>query len=160
MAKRRDTAHEPLSRERVLEALRKTGGSARKRDIARELGIGAEQKKELRQILRSLEEVRRTVSDDVLVLPGHRMAFFGLHRRIQELADHHENRCQAILAACAKDALNGFELVPVVFGRTFGREVISSAIGEALAHANYLHDRGQLRRISRADGSVAFVASG
>jgi len=47
--------HEPLTRERVLEAIRKAGGNAQKRDIARELGITAEQKKELRGILRTLE---------------------------------------------------------------------------------------------------------
>ena len=56
MAKRTPVQPEPLTRERVLAALRKSGGSAQKRDIARELGIGAEQKKELRHILRSLEE--------------------------------------------------------------------------------------------------------
>jgi len=56
MAKNRPPAPEPLTRERVLEALRKAGGKAQKRDIARELGIGAEQKKELRQILRELED--------------------------------------------------------------------------------------------------------
>lgn len=48
--------HEPLTRERVLEAIRKSGGNAQKRDIARELGITPEQKKELRGILRALEE--------------------------------------------------------------------------------------------------------
>ncbi len=46
---------EPLTRERVLEAIRKSGGKAQKRDIARELGIGPDQKKELREILRGLE---------------------------------------------------------------------------------------------------------
>ncbi len=56
MAKNRPPAPEPLTRERVLEALRKAGGKAQKRDIARELGIGADQKKELRHILRELEE--------------------------------------------------------------------------------------------------------
>lgn len=56
MPKRPPTAPEPLTRERVLAALRKAGGKAQKRDIARELGIGPEQKKELRQILRALEE--------------------------------------------------------------------------------------------------------
>ena len=49
-------AYEPLTRERVLVALRKVGGAAQKRDIARELGIGPDQKKELRHILRELEE--------------------------------------------------------------------------------------------------------
>jgi len=56
MAKNRPPAPEPLTRERVLEAIRKAGGKAQKRDIARELGIGSEQKKELRHILRELEE--------------------------------------------------------------------------------------------------------
>src|SRR5262245_30809906 len=56
MAKNRPPSPEPLTRERVLEALRKAGGKAQKRDIARELGIGSEQKKELRHILRELEE--------------------------------------------------------------------------------------------------------
>ena len=56
MPKRPTHFPEPLTRERVLEAIRRVGGSAQKRDIARELGIGAEQKKELRQILKALEE--------------------------------------------------------------------------------------------------------
>ncbi|MBC7770350.1 MAG: ribonuclease R [Phycisphaerales bacterium] len=55
MAKNRPPSPEPLTRERVLEAIRKSGGNAQKRDIARELGITAEQKKELRGILRTLE---------------------------------------------------------------------------------------------------------
>lgn len=57
MAKNRPpTSPEPLTRERVLEAIRKAGGKAQKRDIAHELGITSDQKKELRQILRELEE--------------------------------------------------------------------------------------------------------
>lgn len=56
MAKRPSSHPAPLSRERVLEALRKSGGSAQKRDIARILDIGPDQKKELRHILRALEE--------------------------------------------------------------------------------------------------------
>src|SRR5574338_955164 len=57
MAKNRPPLQfEPLTRERVLAAIRKTCGSAKKGDIARELGIGSDQKKELRHILRELEE--------------------------------------------------------------------------------------------------------
>ena len=56
MPKRPPNFPEPLTRERVLEAIRKSGGKAQKREIAHELGIGPEQKKELRHILRELEE--------------------------------------------------------------------------------------------------------
>lgn len=45
MPKRPPNFPEPLTRERVLEAIRKSGGKAQKRDIAHELGIGPEQKK-------------------------------------------------------------------------------------------------------------------
>src|SRR6185295_2123731 len=55
MAKNRPPP-EPLTRERVLAALRQAGGAAQKRDIARTLDIGPDQKKQLRQILRELEE--------------------------------------------------------------------------------------------------------
>ncbi|HRP09845.1 MAG TPA: ribonuclease R [Terricaulis sp.] len=40
----------------MLDAVRKAGAGAHKSDIARELGIGPDQKKELRHILRELEE--------------------------------------------------------------------------------------------------------
>ncbi len=49
-------AFEPLTKERVLEAIQRAGNGASKSDIARALGISADQKKELRQILKSLEE--------------------------------------------------------------------------------------------------------
>jgi ribonuclease R len=56
MAKNRPSIPQPLTRERVLEAIAKSGGKAQKRDIARELDIGPDQKKELRQILHALEQ--------------------------------------------------------------------------------------------------------
>lgn len=56
MVKRPFPSNEPLTRQRVLAAVEKAGGSAKKGDIARELGIGPDQKKELRHILRMLEE--------------------------------------------------------------------------------------------------------
>ncbi len=56
MPKRTTPAPAALTRELVLSAIEKAGGSAQKGDIARELGIGPDQKKELRHILRALEE--------------------------------------------------------------------------------------------------------
>ena len=56
MPKRPPRPFEPLTRERVLEAIRASGGKAQKNDLARMLGVGPEDKKALRQILRTLEE--------------------------------------------------------------------------------------------------------
>ncbi|MBI1251035.1 MAG: ribonuclease R [Alphaproteobacteria bacterium] len=55
MPKRNQTPHQPLTKERVLEAIEKSGGAGHKRDIARILNIGPDDKSELRRILRELE---------------------------------------------------------------------------------------------------------
>ena len=53
MAKHR--SFEPLTRERVLAALEKAGGAAKKKDLSRILNVGPDDKKELRRILKELE---------------------------------------------------------------------------------------------------------
>ncbi len=108
--------------------------------------------------LRSLEQLRATLPDDVLALPGHNLPFTGLAARIGELVSHHASRCQAILRACAQSPRSTYELVPVVFGRAIDDpHQMSFAFGEALAHANYLVRRGELRVVETKDG-VAHVA--
>src|SRR5271166_1523495 len=49
--------------------------------------------------LRSLERLKRTLPQDVLVLPGHNLPFVGLSTRTDELIAHHEARCRAIVEA-------------------------------------------------------------
>ena len=110
----------------------------------------------LGDFLRSLRQLKTEVPDEALVLPGHRTPFFGLHTRIDELQRHHESRCAAVLAGCRNRALSGLDLIPVVFERTFGCDVIGSAIGEAVAHANYLLAQGELATERRADGTILY----
>src|SRR5271165_1815787 len=50
--------------------------------------------------LRSLDRLKRTLPEDVLVLPGHNLPFVGLSIRAEELTAHHEARCMAIVEAC------------------------------------------------------------
>ena len=55
MAKKNRPPPQPLTKQRVLAALEKTGGAAKKKDLARILDVGPDDKKELRRILRELE---------------------------------------------------------------------------------------------------------
>ena len=55
MARKPNRPPKPLTRERVLAALEKLGGAGAKRDLARELNVSADDKPELRRILRELE---------------------------------------------------------------------------------------------------------
>jgi glyoxylase-like metal-dependent hydrolase (beta-lactamase superfamily II) len=105
--------------------------------------------------LRSLDQLRRTLPGDILALPGHNLPFVGLPTRIDELGAHHASRCRAILEACRQAPRSVVELVPVVFGRVIeDPHQMSFAFGEALAHANYLVRRDELRVLNTPNGDL------
>jgi glyoxylase-like metal-dependent hydrolase (beta-lactamase superfamily II) len=101
--------------------------------------------------LRSLSGLRDLVAEDVLVLPGHGLPFYGLHTRINELIEHHEQRCGAIAEACKLQALSVAELVPCVFQRELDEHQTGFAFGEVLAHVNHMLGRDQLVLETRGD---------
>lgn len=103
--------------------------------------------------LRSLENLRQTVSDEVLVLPGHGLPFYGLHHRVGELQEHHRQRCDMIAEACRAKPLSVADLVPVVFDRPLDEHQTGFAFGEVLAHVNYMlgHERLWLETTQEID---------
>ena len=101
--------------------------------------------------LRSLSGLRDLVAEDVLVLPGHGLPFYGLHTRINELIEHHEQRCGAIAEACKLQPLSVAELVPCVFQRELDEHQTGFAFGEVLAHVNHMLGREQLVLETGAD---------
>ena len=98
----------------------------------------------LHAYLTSLTLLRATIADDVLVLPGHGLPFYGLHARVTELLAHHEQRCGAIRDACRDKPLSVAELVPCLFNRPLDAHQTGFAFGEVLAHVNYMRGRGDL----------------
>jgi glyoxylase-like metal-dependent hydrolase (beta-lactamase superfamily II) len=106
--------------------------------------------------LASLEALHEAVPARALVLPGHNLPFVGLQERVADLANHHEDRCGAILAACAKEALTAAELVPVVFTRKLDAQQTGFAFGEVLAHVNYLLRRDDLAKIVEKNGTQRY----
>jgi glyoxylase-like metal-dependent hydrolase (beta-lactamase superfamily II) len=94
--------------------------------------------------LASLAEIRDEVPEDVLVLPCHNLPFEGLHTRIEQLEAHHLHRCDLIEAAAA-DPLTCADVVPIIFQRVLSDpHQLSFAVGEALAHLNYMVRMGVL----------------
>jgi glyoxylase-like metal-dependent hydrolase (beta-lactamase superfamily II) len=102
--------------------------------------------------LRSLSDLRDTVPPDVLVLPGHGLPFYGLHERIGELMQHHEERCAAIADACRAQPLSVADIVPHVFQRELDEHQTGFAFGEVLAHVNHMLGRDQLALETGGDG--------
>ena len=112
----------------------------------------------LGHFLRSLRFLRTEIPDDVLVLPGHRRPFYGLHKRCEELEEHHEERCDLIRDACADRPYSTAELVPTVFPRPLDPHQMGFAFTETLAHAHRLARRGEIREIRR-EGKVFFASA-
>jgi glyoxylase-like metal-dependent hydrolase (beta-lactamase superfamily II) len=109
--------------------------------------------------LRSLRSLKNQVAADALVLPGHQLAFYGLHTRVDELIEHHEMRCNLILQACRKEAHSAAELVPVLFTKALDPHQMSFAFSETQAHINYLLRRGELSWVQSADSVERVVCS-
>lgn len=107
--------------------------------------------------LSSLDGFRR-LPPDVLVLPSHGHPFRGLHARIDQLIHHHEERLQRALAAC-RDPATAIQIMPHLFDRRLDEHQLGFAIGETLAHLNYLWHRGQLQRVVEEGEAVLYRRS-
>jgi len=107
--------------------------------------------------LRSLQELKARVPDDVLVLASHYRPFLGLHERIGELAAHHEQRCGAIFEA-ARTPKNAADLLPVLFHKQLDPHEMSFAFSEVLAHMNYMLRQGTLAWAKPAKGIERVIA--
>jgi glyoxylase-like metal-dependent hydrolase (beta-lactamase superfamily II) len=107
--------------------------------------------------LASLAQIRDTVPDDVLVLPCHNLPFEGLHLRVEDLEAHHLHRCDLIAAAASRAPVTCADIIPVIFRRALtDPHQMSFAIGEALAHLNYMQRIGALLPETGADGAVRY----
>lgn len=105
--------------------------------------------------LSSLEKYEH-LAKNTLVLPSHGLPFQGLHYRIKELQAHHVDRLQEALDACSEGAKHAREIVPVLFKRELDTHQMTFAMGEAIAHLNYLWRRGKLKRELCSDGVLRF----
>ncbi len=104
------------------------------------------------------KSVRRLAElpDDTLVLPSHGVPFLGLRERVAELEAHHEQRCRTI-AAVLDEPRSAAELLEVVFQRELDALQLMLAMNEAIAHLEYMADRGQVERLEGDDGIIRYV---
>lgn len=94
----------------------------------------------------SLSRIRRMVPQDVLVLPAHNDPFEGLHARIDRF-EQSLWRNLARLREALREPRRVVDLFAVLFAvPVTGDDALQYALatGEALAHLNYLHARGEL----------------
>jgi glyoxylase-like metal-dependent hydrolase (beta-lactamase superfamily II) len=109
----------------------------------------------LRLFLTSFDRFRH-LPDDVLVLPSHNLPFHGLHDRLDAIDEHHRVRLDAAWEACAAPT-SGVELISAIFSRKLDSMQAAFALGETLAHANYLISDGRMARQRTADDRIRYL---
>lgn len=122
----------------------------------------------LRLFLRSLDRFAAMLPGDTLVLPSHRRPFRGAHARIREIKAHHRERLDRVLAVAADGPVTAGGLLSHLFTSALDGHQIGFAMGEALAHLNYLVNIGALcryvdrgiTRFSRTDMDAGKVLAG
>lgn len=111
----------------------------------------------LRLFLASIDKFR-ALPADTLVLPSHGKPFKGLHTRIDQLHAHHRLRLAEVRAACQVAPQSAADVLKVLFHRKLDMHQITFAMGESIAHLNWLLHQGQVRRTLDADGVYRFTA--
>jgi glyoxylase-like metal-dependent hydrolase (beta-lactamase superfamily II) len=96
--------------------------------------------------------------EDALVLPSHDRVFLGLHKRIAELHEHHDQRLGRLLEGCAQP-ITAFEALPLLFRRKLDEHQMGFAMGEAIAHLHYLEHQGKVRRQTDANAVHRYVST-
>lgn len=101
--------------------------------------------------LESTQRLAAFATDQQLALPGHKLPFYGLPRRLTQLIEGHVSalqRLEAFLSA-PRSAVDCFSLL---FKRDVTDPIYAPAMGEALAHLNHLWHQGRISRELDAQG--------
>lgn len=110
----------------------------------------------LRWYLESLDRMAEEIPQPTLVLPSHGLPFTGVQARVGALHAHHEERLHALENSCEHAPQSAAGLLDVLFGRVLDTHQTMFAMGEAIAHLNYLEQAGRLSRSIDADGVIRY----
>jgi glyoxylase-like metal-dependent hydrolase (beta-lactamase superfamily II) len=99
--------------------------------------------------LSSLQRLR-ALAPETLVLPSHGVPFYGLQYRVDDLSEHHQEQLARVAELC-REPKTATELLPSMFRRELKGMHLFLALGETLAHLEYLVQQGRLERENKAD---------
>jgi glyoxylase-like metal-dependent hydrolase (beta-lactamase superfamily II) len=115
---------------------------------------GLEAEDPLGDYMTSLERVEKLGAR--LVLPGHGRPFEGGAERARATLRHHDRRLGAILQVIRRGPRALDEITIEIFGGDLSGTEWRLALGEALAHLDYLERRREVDRFRRDDGKLAW----
>ena len=110
----------------------------------------------LKLFLTSLDSFR-SLPEDTLVLPSHDWPFLNLIERLDDLSTHHQERLDKTLEICSR-SVTGMEILRGLFERELDDHQLFFAVGESLAHVNYLLSKKMLKRDTDKSGVYWFCS--
>lgn len=102
----------------------------------------------LASYLNSLEKIKEL--DAEFVIPSHGKPFYGANQRIDELSAHHAERLDETLETIRKP-ISIFEACEILFQRPLTIHEMRFAVGETLAHLEYLRHKKECIREMKDD---------
>lgn len=106
--------------------------------------------------LQATERFKAFATEGQLVLPGHKLPFRGLPFRLKQMATNHENALDRLrLHLAAPSTATG--CFQPLFRRDIDAGEYGLALVEAVAHLNYLLQRGEVSRSMGPDGAWVWM---
>jgi len=126
--------------------------------ISPNLGVYAtEQAAEpVQEWLMSCEAFLPFSNDKQLVLPGHKLPFYGLPHRLKQLIENHHSALKR-LVAFLKEPQTAVDCFPVLFNRKISDNEYGLALVEAVAHLNHLYRKKIVKRELNSKGAYVYT---
>ena len=102
--------------------------------------------------LESCERLSPLATERQLVLPGHKLPYYGLPKRMRQLAENHHGALDR-LRKFLREPHTAAECFVPVFKREIEESQFTLALNEAVAHVLYLWHAGEARRTMGDDGA-------
>ena len=94
-------------------------------------------------------------TEETIVLPAHDRPYKGLLTRIKDLIQHHQNRLE-ITFECCSETVTASCIMKALFRRDLDAFQTRFAIGETIAHINYLLHKKEISRHLSQDHSYLY----
>ena len=106
--------------------------------------------------LESCKSFLKIANEDQLVLPGHKLPFYGLPSRLKQLIENHIQALDRIENELSKRKCTAVDLFHVIFRRQIDKSEYGLALAEAVGHINYFRNRNMVSCTKRHDGAILF----
>ena len=106
------------------------------------------------KLLLNSQDAFKALDANTLVLPAHGPVYKNLHIRIEQFKQHHSRHLAVLTELASKQTFTSWQAMLTLFTRPLSAMDQVLALGETLAHLNYLVFDGQLHKLHQASEQI------